>query len=173
MSQLRLYHISENPDIKVFEPRPSPSHYDGISDNVVFAISYKMLHNYLLPRDCPRVTFYANKNSSQNDINTFIRPGNADYIMTVESKWRETIQNTPLYCYELPVNSFLLLDANAGYYISYEKILPISVRNITDIEKELLHRNVELRFIPSLVNLAEQVQQSSLSFSLIRMRNAS
>jgi hypothetical protein len=144
----------------------------GVSSNVVFAVSDEMLHNYLLPRDCPPVTYYANKKTRQEDINAFIKPGNADYIVTVESKWREAIKDAVLYCYELPTDSFSLLDANAGYYISYDTIFPVSVRTITDIEKELDIRNVELRYVTSLIDLAEKVQRSSLSFSLIRMRNA-
>ena len=169
---MRLFHVSESSDIKIFEPRPSPSHYDGISGNVVFAVSEEMLHNYLLPRDCPRVSYYANKNTSQEDINAFIKPGSARYIAAVESKWRAAIKDAVLYCYEFPAHNFSLLDANAGYYISYETVLPVSVRTFTDVEKELVMRNIELRFVSSLIDLAEKVQRSSLSFSLIRMKNA-
>ena len=51
----RLFHISEEGGIDQFDPRPSPSFFAEIKGDVVFAISGKLLHNYLLPRDCPRV----------------------------------------------------------------------------------------------------------------------
>jgi len=60
-----LFHISEDADIKIFNPRPSPSYFEGIRGNVVFAISEKLLHNYLFPRECPRVAFYAGDKTSQ------------------------------------------------------------------------------------------------------------
>ena len=60
---MKLYHVSEEPDIEVFEPRPSPQNYESIKGNVVFAVNDIMLHNYLLPRDCPRVTYYAKTDS--------------------------------------------------------------------------------------------------------------
>lgn len=169
---MRLYHISEEPDIRVFEPRPSPSHYDGITGNVVFAVSDRLMHNYLLPRDCPRVAYYANQKTAKDDIDEFIGNVDAQYIIHVESRWRDKIKQATLYCYELPGSTFSLLDETAGYYISYEKVLPLSVEIITDIQMEMRERNVELRFSPSLLEIADKVQRSSLSFSIIRMINA-
>ena len=49
-----LFHVSEEAGIRRFEPRPGA---DG--QPRVWAITDARLHNYLLPRDCPRVTFYA------------------------------------------------------------------------------------------------------------------
>jgi hypothetical protein len=77
-----------------------------------------------------------------------------------------------LYCYELLNDGFTLLDECAGYYISYLPVIPLSVIPINDIMAELLSRNIELRFTPSLIKLADAVVKSSLNFSIIRMRNA-
>ncbi len=169
----RLFHISENPKIKVFEPRPSTSGFDLITDNVVFAISEKLLHNYILPRNCPRVTFYATANTTSADIDRFFGQSAAEYIIAVESRWLKQIERTTLYCYEFPAETFSLLDECAGYYISYQTITPVSVKPIYNILEELLSRkNVELRFMPEIGKLADAVKQSSLNFSLIRMSNA-
>jgi len=54
-----LYHVSEYSHIERFEPRPPPCSGVGPVESVVWAIDEEHLHNYLLPRDCPRVTFYA------------------------------------------------------------------------------------------------------------------
>jgi len=168
----RLFHISEVPDIPLFEPRPSPSHFDAITGNVVYAISGKLLHNYLLPRDCPRITYYLKDTTSGEDKERFFGESAADNIIIVESGWYHRIAKTTLYCYEFSADNFTLLDECARYYISYKPEAPIKVTTVPDIMAELLNLNIELRFTPSLINLAESVTKSSLSFSIVRMRNA-
>jgi hypothetical protein len=168
----RLFHVSEEPGIDLFEPRPSPSHFDEITGDVVFAIAENFLHNYLLPRDCPRVTWYAGAKTTDADKERFMYNSAANYIVVVESGWYQRIKETTLYCYEFPTDNFILIDECAGYYISYHPVVPISIKSISDILVELLNFNVELRFTPSLIQLANAVSKSTLNFSLIRMRNA-
>lgn len=168
----RLFHVSEQPGISLFEPRPSPSVFAAIKGGVVFAVTGGLLHNYLLPRDCPRVTWYVNAQTSAADKERFMGNTSAQHIITVESGWYQRIVETTLYCYEFPVSEFTLLDACAGYYISYQPVLPLSVTTVPNIMAELLNRNIELRFTPSLIQLADDVSRSTLSFSNIRMRNA-
>src|SRR5688572_24942286 len=115
---MKLYHVSEEPGTEVSEPRPSPQAYANIKSDVVFAITEEMLHNYLLPRGSPRVTYYAKSDSTNEDIEKFIGVTNKKYIMTVEEGWLEKIKQTTLYLYELPAENFTLLDEGAGYYIS-------------------------------------------------------
>jgi hypothetical protein len=169
---LRLFHISEQPGIVLFEPRPSPSYFPSIDGDVVFAVSERMLHNYLLPRDCPRVAWYINDNTTNEDKKRFMGSTNTAFVMAVESGWYSKIKETVLYCYEFPVDNFTLLDDCAGYYINYKPVESIAVTRIADCMAELLQHHIELRFVPSLINLAEEVKTSSLNFSLIRMRNA-
>jgi len=168
----RLFHISEQPGISIFTPRPSPSHFDNITGNLVFAINDQLLHNYLLPRDCPRVTFYAGANTTDADKQRFMGNTTASHVVAVESGWYQRIKETTLYCYEFLSDDFVLIDECAGYYVSYKPALPIAVTVIDDIMAALLSRNIELRFMPSLICIAETVRDSSLQFSLIRMRNA-
>lgn len=173
MNQDRLYHISENGSIKTFYPRPSPSVFEAIKRDVVFAVSGKLLHNYLFPRDCPRVTYYTTPRTSEADKKKLMGDISAKFIITVETKWVPVILQTILYCYEFPAENFVLLDECAGYYISYQLIEPLSVTRIENPLEELLSRNdIELLTLPSLHPLADAVAKSSLNFSLIRMRNA-
>jgi len=168
----KLYHISEEAVINIFEPRPSPSFFEQVQDNVVFAITEKLLHNYLLPRNCPRVSFYKGEGTSAKDIDRFFAHTSAEFVMAVENAWLQKIAATTIYCYELPAETFTLLDECAGYYVSRKAIVPVSVRPVTNILDELLYRNIELRLVPSLWPLADAVKASTLQFSLIRMRNA-
>jgi hypothetical protein len=168
----KLFHISEEPDIKIFHPRPSPQLYDSIKGNVVFAISDKMLQNYLLPRDCPRVTYYINQNTTNTDKEKFFGESKADYIINVEEDWKEKIENSIIYKYEFFPETFSLLDETAGYYISYKDTVPVSTEKVQNVYKEFSKRNVEIRFLDNLRKLAADVKNSSLSFSIIRLGNA-
>lgn len=168
----KLFHISEEPGIKIFTPRESPQFYDKIKGKVVFAIFDKMLHNYLLPRDCPRVCFYAGENTSGADKLKFIENSNATYVINVEERWKETMAKTKLYRYEFNPDSFEMLDENAGYYISYNEQIHVNETVIDNIFTELKNRNAELRFLPSIIKLAEQTAKSTLNYSIIRLKNA-
>ncbi|HLX67541.1 MAG TPA: hypothetical protein VKR41_11110 [Puia sp.] len=165
--------MSEAGDIERFEPRPSPSHFDAITGDVVFAIAGHLLHNYLLPRDCPRVTYYANSATTLQDLDRFLSGSDATHVVAIETEWFHRVNTTVLYAYEFPAANFTLLDETAGYYISYEPVIPAGVRRIDNIFVELLSRaHLELRILPELWSLGNAVIASTLSFSLIRMRNA-
>jgi hypothetical protein len=167
----KLFHISDQPRITTFEPKPAHFYSGIIRRNVVFAITDVLVHNYLLPRDCPRVTYYAGRRTSPEDRTRFFGFSTARHIITVESGWLHEIQRAILYCYEFPMDTFSLFDKNAGYYISYKPVTPLSVRPVYNVMEDLLKGNVELRFTPVLKDLADAVASSTLQYSLIRMRN--
>ena len=168
----RLFHVSDDPAIPVFQPRPSPSAFETIKGDVVFAITQRLLHNYLLPRDCPRVSFYAGPATTQKDRDHFLDAATAPYVLAIEKGWMPRIMEATIYLYELPPGSFELLDECAGYYIGYEAVTPVGMRAIPNILDELLTQDIELRLVPSLWALADAVVASSLHYSCIRMRNA-
>jgi hypothetical protein len=167
-----LYHVSEDPDIDRFAPRPAPDPSSGQTGLMVWAIDDAHLHNYLLPRNCPRVTFYARPDSNPNDVARFIGPTTAKAIVAIEVDWFAQVLQQTLYVYEFADDFFTIIDKGAGYHIARQTIIPESVRQITDLPAELFARNVELRIMPSLWPLRDAVGESSLQFSMIRMRNA-
>ncbi|MEO7912889.1 MAG: DUF6886 family protein [Roseiflexaceae bacterium] len=167
-----LYHFSDNPDITRFEPRPPPSASSGVTDNVVWAVGGRLRHNYLLPRDCPRVTFYPAPGSTPADLARLMAGTSAGHVVAIETGWMPALRQGQLYQYELPSATFELIDEGAGYYISREPVLPIGRVTIDDLLSELLACDIELRVMPSLWPLCDAVVVSSLHFSCIRMRNA-
>ena len=167
-----LYHISDQPGIERFDPRPAPSPRPGLEGHMVWAIDRDHLHNYLLPRDCPRVTFYALPESKPEDIARLMAGSSAKYVVAIESRWLPVLRSERLYQYELPADSFTALDAGAGYYISRAPVTPRSVTPIDDLLVELTRHDVELRVMPSLWKLRDLVIGATLQFSIIRMRNA-
>lgn len=166
-----LFHVSEDGSIQRFEPRPSPPE-SGLADPVVWAIDEERLPNYLLPRDCPRVTFYPCPDSTAEDVMRLMGASSAARVVAIETAWFERACSTPLYVYHLPSGYFDHVDATAGYYVSSAAVTPSQVCCIDNPLIELIRHNVELRVTPSLWPLRDAVIASSLQFSIIRMRNA-
>jgi hypothetical protein len=161
-----LYHISEESGIERFDPRPAT----GMNYPVVWAISADRLRNYLLPRDCPRVTFFSGPKTISEDIARFL--GSSPVVIAIESAWLERVRQTRLYCYHLPDESFESVDRCAGYFHSKQPVVPARVEITDDLLAALVSRNVELRILRSLWDLHDAVIASTLSYSIIRMRNA-
>ena len=169
--RLRLFHVSETPGIAVFEPRPVPSLDAGVAGDAVWAIDEEHLPNYLLPRDCPRVTYCAGPGTTAEDRAHFIG-GTARRIIVVEEEWQGRIASTPLYVYEMPLDRFLLADASAGYYVSREAARPVACVAVSDPLAEIAAHGCETRFTAGLRALSETVKSSTLDFSIVRIRNA-
>src|SRR5262249_41271941 len=161
-----LFHVSEEPSIELFEPRASRY----ADPPVVWAIDGDRLRNYLLPRECPRVTFYAGADTTRVDAERFL--GSSPAVVAVENGWLDQLRSCRLVCYHLPPATFECLDECAGYFVSRVPVAPSCVEVYDDLMAELLKRGVELRFVPNLSLLHDAVAAFSLRFSMTRMRNA-
>jgi len=164
-----LFHVSEETSLELFEPRPDPS---GRLGDVVWAIDEEHLPNYLLPRDCPRVTFAASPQTSAADRERFMGGVPASRVVAIETAWYEQAVRQRLYVYHMPEEEFELVDGCAGYYVARHAVLPTGCDLYPSALDELLRRDVELRFVRTLWPLRDAVVQSTLAFSIIRMRNA-
>lgn len=163
----RIYHVSETPEIARFDPRA-----DAEGRLRVWAIGESRLHNYLLPRDCPRVTYYVNATTSVDDRRAFFTVSDTQSVVAIEQAWLPALRSVRLHVYEFAAADFVLEDAVAAYYVSTRSAAPISHREVDDASIELFARAVELRVLSSLWPLRDSVVASSLGFSIIRMRNA-
>jgi hypothetical protein len=161
-----LFHVSEDAGIDRFEPRL----WQSTADPVVWAIDADRLRNYLLPRECPRVTFYAGSETTVADVERLL--GSSPAVIAVESAWLERLRSCRLYCYHLPAETFECFDECAGYFVSRVPVVPTHVRVVDDVLGALLERGVELRLLPNLWTLRDAVVSSTLRYSIIRMRNA-
>jgi hypothetical protein len=168
---VELYHFSEEPDIRIFEPRPAGAFPE--LEPVVFAIDRERSPHYFFPRDCPRVIYWRADWTTDEDARTFLADTTVGKIVVVESGWLERIRNAKLYVYTFSGESFEQMDSTAGYYISKKTVEPIQVEPVGDLIGKLLAENLELRFTPSLHPIRESVIASTMDFSIIRFRNAS
>ncbi len=172
-NRMRLFHVSDNPEIEIFNPRQVPSQPDSrLQGKVVWAVDEEHLPHYLLPRDCPRVCFARNDTSSAQDVARYLADPPQSRVIAVEWDWLENIRAAELSVYEFPVETFKLIDTCAGYFISQDSVVPLSVHHVSDAMAELRGYGVELRFMHDLWRLHDNVASSSLDFSMIRMRNA-
>ncbi|MGM0883053.1 MAG: DUF6886 family protein [Bacillota bacterium] len=167
-----LYHFSEESDIKILKPRAAKAfpHLEP----VVFAIDQEHAVHYFFPRDCPRVIYWKEDWSTDEDIQSFFSDSKVDKIIVVENDWLDRIRNTKLYVYTFAEDGFELFEEakTAGYYISKQEITPIKVELVGDLLGKILAEKVELRFTPDLYPIRDKVISSSLDFSIIRFRNA-
>jgi len=168
----RLFHVSEEERIEIFQPRPLPEPRKDAPDLAVWAIDEDHLPNYLLPRDCPRVTFRSTPASKSDDIERSFDNSRARRTIVVEQGWLDRILNTPLHVYEFSAAPFRLLDVSAGYYVSQEAVVPLAVREINDPIQEIAASGCELRLVPNLWPIRDGIMRSTLDYSIIRMRNA-
>jgi hypothetical protein len=90
-----LFHVSEEPGIERFDPRAS----ERAVEPAVWAIDAERLRNYLAPRECPRVTYYANGETTAADVERFL--GSSTAVVAVENGWLEQLRSCRLYCYQL------------------------------------------------------------------------
>lgn len=163
-----LYHVSEDENIKAFRPRSSP--IAPQAGPIVWAIDAAKLPNYLLPRDCPRVTFGVAETTSRHDCDRFgVHEGR---VVVIEAGWLSRVCACTLFLYELRPQSFRLFDECAGYWVSSEGMEPIRLTTLTDLPTAITERGAELRVVRRLWPLHDTVTQSTLAFSMIRMRKA-
>ncbi|GAB4115429.1 MAG: hypothetical protein Fur005_47300 [Roseiflexaceae bacterium] len=167
---MRLFHISEDPAITRFVPR-APLVQAGMPA-VVWAVAEPRLWSYLLPRDCPRVLFHAGAGTTSADCERYLLGDRAARVLAIETAWYQRCLTTPIYRYEFMPESFVLQDAPAHYYVATTEQIPIACVPIANPLAALIEDGVELRIMPTLWVLSDQICQSSLEWSCIRMRNA-
>ena len=168
---MRLFHVSEQPDIAQFIPRPPERADLDQSKRFVWAVNEKCLPNFLTPRDCPRVTYHSTGRTTAADTERFFSSSSC-HCVAIERDWHRRILETRLYIYEFDPSNFCLQDEIAGYYVSEKPETPMSKIEIADPLGELLSRNVEVRILCNLWSLADRIMGSTLNWSFCDMANA-
>lgn len=160
-----LWHVSEDAGLAAFRPRPEVG-----QGAVVWGIADERLAHYLVPRDCPRVCFRARPDTAHGDRARFLGPSGKP-VLALAGSWWAQLRDAALHLYELPRAPFRVADANAGYFVSEQAVRPLRHVAMQHAVPEILRRGYELRLEGDLRALASAVSHSTLSFSLIRMRN--
>lgn len=164
---MRLFHVSEEANIKEFDPRIPYRNDMDKSKGLVWALTEPSLPNWLTPRNCPRVGYRVTDETTNDDRAKFFS-STSRHCIAIEHAWFERMLNTTLYLYEFDVENFYF-DETAGFYVSDQTEKPIAVYKYENLFKELFNRHIEVRLVDNLWRLAEEVRDSSLKWSLCRM----
>ncbi|MGI6626541.1 MAG: DUF6886 family protein [Limnochordia bacterium] len=106
-----MFPVSENHSIGRFEPRRRAREDIGHSEKLVWAVNEARLANFLTPRDCPRVTFYAKGDTTPEDIDRFIGNSRVTSVIAIEHGWLHRMNETRLAVYRILPNLWPLGDA--------------------------------------------------------------
>ena len=165
---MKLFHFSEEPDIKIFHPRTI---YDQ-TDAKVWTIDKYHAPHYYFPRQCPRVCVWPKKDTNEIDFIRFFGMSQVNRMIAIETDWYDRVRQGSIYRYVFDSADFELEEENAGYYVTRRSVIPIEVERIDDFVTAILDEGIELRITPSLMLMKEHVIESTVNFSMIRMRNA-
>jgi len=103
---MRLFHVSEESDIEVFNPRiPTRPDLDK-NIGLVWAINEEKLPNFLTPRDCPRVGYHLNEMVDIKVKNDFFSSDKSNGVLIIEDVWFRKMLETTLYIYEFDSKDF-------------------------------------------------------------------
>ncbi len=166
-----LYHFSEEANIATFVPRTIASRPELSA--AVWAIDDEHAPLYWLPRECPRVAFWALPTSTPEDRARFLGQTAARMVLAIEAGWLDRVRATTLFAYHLPGESFEATEGEGpGYRIARVAVTPHRVEPVGDLLARIATRGVELRLTPSLWPLYHALLPATLHYSMIRMRNA-
>ncbi|BBH19345.1 hypothetical protein Back11_06900 [Paenibacillus baekrokdamisoli] len=166
---MKLYHFSEESNITRFEPRQLDYRKDEPA--MIWTIDDFHAPHYFLPRDCPRVCVWPKEDTSEEDLHQFFGHSSTNRLVAIETGWYETVKNTQLYQYTFNSDAFTLYNRDAGYYITKQPVIPLAVEPLDDLLAAMIALGIELRVTPSLIPLRNSILNSTVNFSMIRMRN--
>jgi hypothetical protein len=162
-----LWHVSESLSIERFEPHVSAT--ASSPEPRVWAVDTRHLPLYWFPRDCPRGTFWATTETTDEDAALL---GGSSRVHVVEEEWLPTMRTTRVVAYRLPEGTFAPDPEVGGYWLSREPVEPVGVVELGDLVRRHELSGIELRGVTNLWPLWNRVVASTLEFSGIRLHNA-
>ena len=163
-----LWHVSERPGIERFEPHVSVTAAER--EPLVWAIDTRHLPLYWFPRDCPRGTFWAAARTSSEDAVRLL--DGSSRVHVIEASWHERLGAATVHAYRLPQAAFGPHPDVGGYWVSRTAVEPVAVEPLDDLIGLHERAGIELRVLPNLWPLWNDVVASTLEYSGIRLRNA-
>jgi hypothetical protein len=178
--------VSEEDALTRFEPRPFGGHgltrrddgsivpmpKAGGGEPLVWAVDTRHLPMFWFPRDCPRGTFWARPETSDEDVDRFLDGDRSRRVHATESDWLERLRDARLFAYRMPGETFRPHDSVGGYWIATATLEPLERVDLGDLLARHADARIELRIVPSIWPLWDRVVGSTLEFSGIRLRNA-
>jgi hypothetical protein len=156
-----LWHFSEDASLGHFIPR----------EGKVWAIDARHSWLYWFPRDCPRACSWAREPTTDDDVERWLDGDRDRRVAVIETSWLERLRSVGLYAYLMPPEPFDVIE-DGRFYIASTPVDAIERVELGDLLARHAEAGNELRITPSLYPLWEQVIETTLDFSGIRLRNA-
>ena len=163
-----LWHVSEDASIERFAPHVSAT--AELDEPLVWAIDTRHLPFYWFPRDCPRGTFWADSTTDPYDAARLL--AGSSRVHAIEEGWLDRMRTTDVFAYRFPEASFEPHPDVGGYWISRRTVEPLEVRPLGDLIQLHEDAGIELRLLPNLWPLWNDVVASTLEYSGMRLRYA-
>jgi hypothetical protein len=160
--------VSEDPAIARFEPHVAATADE--TEPLVWAVDTRHLPFYWFPRDCPRGTFWAGSSTELADAERLL--AGASRVHAIEEAWVERMRTTTVYAYRFPEEPFEPHPQVGGYWISRAVVEPLQVQGLTGLVGLHADAGIELRVVPNLWPLWNEVVASTLEYSGMRLRYA-
>jgi hypothetical protein len=156
-----LWHLSEDPTLGRFEPR----------DGKVWAIDTAHAWLYWFPRDCPRATYWAVGKTTDEDVEQRLDGDRERRVAVIETAWLERMHTVQLYAYRLPPEPFVeVLDDR--FYVASTPVEALERVELGDLVERHRAAGIDFRDAASLYPLWNEIIETTLEFSGIRLRNA-
>jgi uncharacterized protein DUF6886 len=156
-----LWHFSEDPGLGLFVPR----------DGKVWAIDAPHQWLYWFPRECPRACFWAVERTTDEDVERWLDGDRDRRVAVIEAGRLEQLRAVRLYAYRMPPEPFDVV-ADDRFYIASTPVEAIERVEVGDLLARHADAGNELRIAPTLYPLWDEVIETTLDFSGIRLRNA-
>jgi hypothetical protein len=137
----------------------------------VWAIDGAHAPLYWFPRNCPRISVWAN-DARQQDILSDTFETEASRICAAENIWLDEVRRAKVYRYSFDGSVFEPWPEADGQYIADDVVYPKQVDVLDDLLAVHAEAEVELRFTPRLGLLMDRMLASELPFSFVRIRDA-
>lgn len=165
-----LWHVSEDPSLHRFDPRPSPT---GDDDGLmVWALDTRHVPTFWFPRDCPRLCFWPAATTTPEDRERFFGQSALPRVHVMEGSWLDRMRACDLYAYRLPAEPFRPHSVG-GYWIARQTVEAEERVAVGDLLARHAEAGIELRIVPSIWPIRHRVVASTVEFSGSRLRNAS
>lgn len=167
-----VLHFSEDPGITEFAPHvartakePTPAVWAADADNAP---------SYWFPRQCPRAMAWNTAKTLGSDRQRILGP-HADRVHLIEYRWLHRMQTARVFAYRFDADEFTPYgDPHEPHaYVAHHVVRPLApAEPVGDLLELHEAAGIELRLSHSLWPWWNEVIESSVGFSGIRLRNA-
>ena len=92
-------------------------------------------------------------------------------VHAVQGDWLDAVRAARLVAYRLPPETFKRYERANGYWVSRKPVTATEIVEVGDLLDRHAAAGIELRIVPDLWSVWQQVIESTLEFSGIRLRN--